>query len=484
MTCCRERVTMPVERRVPAGTGGGLSSSRLSLRFLMATAGTCLALTSAHGWGGEHNRITAAAIAVLPPGDGAILSPEAPALARVYCEFPDLNWPCYGEWGGGNADPAQPRFPDTRREWDISFYCGWDPVLRTGKGFPHRPPEALEAAALRFGNTVEALQAGRLADAARFAGVMFHYIQDSGSFPHVQPLHRAFHTRNLDGIRIDGYVPRRLGQTPAETATALTVRVRGLVDFTERRIAPLLAEAGLPLDEAMNLCAKELVPASVTRVVARLREEKSADYEAAALDCANECARVCADALHSALALAPHPLPPPAPSRPGTNLVFNPSFETGEGDRAPDGWCVGWLDLVDRSGRAEWYRAGTHWDKPVKTGGRSAMILWAPPMGLEWRQSWRRAVRVEAGETYRGAARVKTRAATGATWLALQFSDTAYQPIVDARSEVVKADTEWRTLSVEATAPPNARWLRAVLHTEANDGAVWFDDVEIVKPAH
>ena len=461
------------------------ANSRLSLllpclRILAAAVCGGLAIASAYGWGGEHNRITAAAVEILPAGDRAAIASEAAAMTRVYCEFPDLNWPCYGEWGGGNADPRLPRFPDTRREWDVSFYCGWDPVLRKGKGYPHRPPESLEAAAVHFGKTAGALRAGRLADAARFAGVMLHYIQDSGSFPHIQPIHRAFHTRNSDAIRITGYAPRRLGQTPAEAAAALATRVRELVTWTEHRLAPLLAEAGVPLEEARRLGAKETLPAAVTRAVARLRAERPADYEAAALDCANECARVCADAMHSALAFA---LTPAAatPSAANVNLVFNPSFELGDDACASDGWCVGWLDLNDRAGRAEWYRAGTHWDRPVKSGQRSTLLLWSPQKGLEWRQTWRRAVPVNAGETYRAAVWVKTRAATGATWFALQFSDTAYQSAGDAKSEVAKGDGEWQKLSLEANVPPNARWARAVLHTEANSGAVWFDDVEIVR---
>lgn len=448
---------------------------------LAAIAAMGFGLASAHGWGGEHNYITAAAVEALPADDRAVIAPEAAVLARLYCEFPDLNWPCYGEWGGGNADPRLPRFPDTRREWDISFYCGWDPVLQRGKSYPHKPPQAFEAAAVHFQRTVEALQAGRLADAARFAGVMFHYTQDSGSFPHVQPIHRAFHTKNLAAIGIAGYAPRQLGGTPAEAAAALNKRVRELTDWTERRLGPLLAGAGVPLDEAKRLATKQLLPAAVTQAVAKLRAEKLDDYEAAALDCANECARACADALHTALAFAPRPLPPPAANRPNTNLVFNPSFEAGDGGRAPEGWCVGWLDLNDRASRAEWYRAGTHWDKPVRTGKQSAMLLCAPQKGLEWRQTWRHAVPVNTGETYRAAVWVKTRAATGATWLALQFDDTTYKPITDTKSELVKGDFEWRKLSLKTNVPPNARWARAVLHTEANNGAAWFDDVEIVR---
>ncbi|MBI5685479.1 MAG: hypothetical protein HZC54_10385 [Verrucomicrobia bacterium] len=454
----------------------------LFLRILATTATAWLGLAPAFGWGGEHNRITAAAVEALPAGQRAAIAPEAAILARLYCEFPDLNWPCYGEWGGGNADPRLPRFPDTRREWDISFYCGWDPVLQKGKSYPHRAPESVEAAAVHFGKTVEALRAGRLADAARFVGVMFHYIQDSSSFPHIQPIHRAFHATKLDAIRTGGYEPQQLGNTPAEAAAVLTARVRKLVDWTEQRLAPLLAETGVSLDEAKRLTSKELLPAAVTRAVVKLRAEKPADYEAAALDCANECARLCADALHSAFALAPS-LAAAKPNPTNTNLAFNSSFESGDGDRAPEGWCVGWLDPNDRAGRAEWYRAGTHWDKPVRTGKRSAMLLWSPQKGLEWRQTWRRAVPVNAGETYRAAVWIKTRAITGSTWFAMQFYDTAYEPVSNAKNEVVKTDCDWKKLSLEATVPSNAHWLRAILHTEANSGAVWFDDVEIIRTA-
>ncbi|MDD4871464.1 MAG: hypothetical protein PHR77_12975 [Kiritimatiellae bacterium] len=442
-----------------------------------------IGIESTYGWSGEHNGITAAAVKLLPSEDRNYIAPEASMLAKEYCEFPDQNWPCMGEWGGGNADPHLPRFPDTRREWDISFYCGWDPVLQKGKGYPHRPPETFTAVQHYFGKAVEALQAGRLSDGARFIGVMFHYIQDSGAFPHVQPIHRSFHTKSLDVIHVDGYVPHSLGRTKEEAAAALAERVRDLVDWTEKRLAPLLADAGVPIDEAKKLCAKELVHARVAGAVAKLHTEKPAEFESAACDCANECLRVCADALHTVLTLAPHPRPEPVPNAPDINLVFNPSFEEDDGDRVPDGWYVGWLDLGDRSGRAEWYRAGTHWDKPVKTGQRSVLLLWVPDKGLEWRQDWRHALHVNDGENYQGTVWIKTRAATGTTWFALQSCDTAYQPVDSAKSEIIKKDGDWQKLSVKLRVPKGACWLRVILHTEGNSGAVWFDDVEVVKTA-
>ncbi|MFZ2642971.1 MAG: hypothetical protein WA117_18395, partial [Verrucomicrobiia bacterium] len=49
------------------------------LRILVAVATACLGFASAYGWGGEHNRITAAAVEVLPPDDRAAIAPEAAA---------------------------------------------------------------------------------------------------------------------------------------------------------------------------------------------------------------------------------------------------------------------------------------------------------------------------------------------------------------------------------------------------------------------
>ncbi|MBM4083062.1 MAG: hypothetical protein FJ278_25360 [Planctomycetes bacterium] len=223
------------------------------------------------------------------------------------------------------------------------------------------------------------------------------------------------------------------------------------------------------------------MPPAAVKAVAAIRAQREADFRAAALDCANECARACADTLHTALAFAPKPRPEPPPPPSSVNLVFNPSFEEDDGDGVPDGWCVGWLDLEDRVGRAERYRAGTHWDKPVRTGQFSALILWPPQKGLEWRQTWRRALRVRPGEKYRVAAWVKTRAAAGLNCVALEFYDAAYQPISRATSESATADDAWRLESVEVSVPEKARWARVILHSESSDGAVWFDDVEVVN---
>ncbi|HIE54746.1 MAG TPA: hypothetical protein EYP90_06145, partial [Chromatiaceae bacterium] len=339
-----------------------------------------------------------------------------------------------------------------RREWDVSFYCLYDPILRRGRSFPHAPPASYEAASLYFLKAVEALSQGSLEDGMRFLGVSLHYIQDSASFPHVQPIHRNFSVRNTGAIRLDGYKPRLLGGTPKGAAEALSKRLRDLVAWTERRLSPLLERAGLGMEEAKRLCAKETMHPKVTDSVRKLLLEQEPDFQAAVLDCAIECAKVCADAIHTALKFAKRPKPEVPPPPAGLNLAFNPSFEEDDGDGVPDGWCVCWLDLRDRVGRAYRYRAGTHWERHVRTGEFSVLILWAPKAGIEWRQTWRRAIPTKPGQRLRLSCWVKTKA-SGRTFIAIEFYDAAYKPISRAESRPLSGDNNWTKLDVEAIAP-------------------------------
>lgn len=460
-----------IRRALPLRTGGVLVLS-------LALASACPRL--AHPWGGEHHHITAAAMQCLAREEQEYLRPERSAITKTYCAFPDMNWPCYGQWGGGTGDPTAPRMPDTRRLWDISFYCQWDPVTQKGKGYPHMPPHSCEAARVFFLKAVDSLKKGHLEDGSRRLGVMLHYIEDTGSFPHVQPIHRVFHVKDAAAIRIEGYEPRSLGSTPHQAAGALFDRVEKLRQWTEGRFGPLLAGAGMPLDEAKRLAAKETMPPAVAAAVARLRATRPADYEAAATDCANECVRACADAIHSALSFAQKPRIEPEPNPLKVNLAFNPSFEDGSADGAPTGWCVGWLDPLDRAGRAEWYRAGTHFERHVRTGKYSLLLLWPPKKGLEWQQTWSKAIRVRPGEGYRGSAWGNA-AATAVHYLALEFSGTDYEPLLRAKSSPLTGAAGWQQLSVDAEVPQAARWVRVILHSEAGEGAAWVDDVEVVR---
>lgn len=454
---------------------------RIGGLIVMSLIAFCISAPPAFPWGGEHSRITVVALESLPQDEQAYLQPERSALVAVYCTFPDINWPCYGQWGGGVGDPRAPRMPDMRRLWEVSSYCQWDPVLVKGKGYPHAPPASCEAAAVFFLKAADALKRGRLEDGSRYLGVMLHYIQDSGSFPHVQPIHRVCHVKDSRAIQTQGYAPNLVGQTPEQAAKSLSDRVARLVETAERRMAPLLESAGMPWAEARRLASRETMPARVVEVVEIVRNQKPAEFEAVATDCANECVRACADAIHTALAFAEKPRAEPPSPAPNINLVFNPSLEIDDGDGVPDGWCVGWLDLADRVGRAEWYRAGTHWEKHVHSGSHSLLLLWPPKKGIQWQQTWPKALRVRPGEAYRGSVWAQGTGASGAAYVALEFSDTNYQPVHTAKSSPLGSEPGCQRLSVEATAPANARWVRMLLYCGASDGAAWFDDAEIVR---
>jgi hypothetical protein len=452
-----------------------------SVVLVLAAAVVCCSQSAAYPWGGEHSHITDVAITALPSEEQEYLRPERSILVECYCTFPDINWPCFGQWGSGTGDPRAPRMPDTRRLWEISFYTGWDPVLKKGKGYSHAPPQSCEAAEVSFLRAAQAFQDGRLEDGCRYLGVMLHYIQDTGSMPHVQPIHRNFHVKAIEAIRLEGYAPRLLGKTSDEASQSLRARVQELPKWTEQRLACLFESVGMPLEDAKRLSAQQLMAPAVVEAVTRLRTEKPAEFDAAAADCANECARVCADAIHSALAFAQKPYVPPEPNPVDVNLVFNPSLENGEDDAAPAGWVVNWLDVLDRAGRAEWYRARTHWENHVHTGNRSLLILWPPKKGLQWQQTWPKAIRVRPGEEYHGSVWGKAIATEGPCYLALEFADTDYRPLLVAKSDPLATSGQWQRLSVEASVPEKARWLRVILHAEGDQGAVWYDDVEVRK---
>ena len=427
-----------------------------------------------------HHRITEVAIEALPAEDLEYIGAEKSALINLYCGFPDMNWACYGEWGGGTGDPGKPRFPDTRREWEISFYCLYDPALGKGRFYFHGPPASYECTPIYFLKAVETLREGRVEDGVRFLGVLLHYIQDSASFPYLQPIHRNSGRIDAERFHLDGYTPRRLGKRPEEVANEIPKYIEELVRRAEMNMKPLIEWAGIPLEEAKRLCERDVMHPKVVEAVGRILAERGGDFRSAATRCALECADVCADVLHSALQFAA--IPAQIPSNPiGVNLAFNPSFEEDDGDDIPDGWYIGWLDLTDRAGRAKWYRAGTHWEKHVKTGKRSVLILWAPKSGIEWRQTWRRAIRVRDGERYKLSCWIETRGATGRSFVALEFYDGAYNPISRSESESVAGDIAWRKIEVESEPPQGARWMRVILRSEDNEGAVWFDDVELLR---
>ncbi len=428
---------------------------------------------------GNHEGLTDWVVGLLPPADQAWLAPEQVALSEQYCCFPDLDWANQGEWGGGNGDPTAPRFPDRRREWDISYYCDWDPVLRTGSRYPHAPPDALDAVAHFYLKALAAYRSGRYEDGTRYAGVMLHYVEDCGSLPHLQPFHR--------NLKLDDWRPvGKLAYTPVPQATgddapaACRARAEWLVTECETALGNLLGDRAT-VARLREQCAAVTMPPEVVRLMETLRAEQKDGFQALVRTCAEATLRASADVLRTLLnEVTDRQLPEASPPA-GTNLIYNPSVEDGQDRAAPDGWAPGWIDLDDRVGRTEWYRRGTHWEPLTHSGMGSLLLLWAPEQGLEWRQSWRRAIRVAPGQRYRLEAWARVQGGEGQATALLAFADTAYHPLAEASAPALDKPTGWTTLTCEATAPEGARWLRVILRSTMRDGAVWFDDLSVTR---
>ena len=131
-----------------------------------------------------HHRITQAALEALPAADRDFLAPEADLLVWTYCGLPDMNWHWYGTFAQDLHIPSDRRLPDVRREWGIPRYCAWNSLTRTGRWYPHWPPETIAATVAHFGRAWQALETGNFHDAIRILGVSLHYAQDTGAPAH------------------------------------------------------------------------------------------------------------------------------------------------------------------------------------------------------------------------------------------------------------------------------------------------------------
>lgn len=402
----------------------------------------------------DHNWMMFATVRALSESERAYLEPELELLVTVYTTFPDQNWSNQGEWGGWSGLPDAGRTPNDRREWGISHACGFSPVSRQGKPLSlHGPPGSYEAVEVLFPRIVALLQEGRHGDAIRVLGAMSHAVQDSATFPHMQALHRASHFRFQD-VAIPDYQPVERGDSPEEAARALAARTEQMVGFTEKLASEIRA------------------------AMAHGDEEKNS---ALRVQCAGEAAKVLADAIHTAILLA-GPKPDVRRAPPNADLIVNGSVEQDDfGEPWPAGWVAQWNDPMDRLGRLEWAGLIARNQTLRRSGRHSLKLMWANEKGLQWRQTWPAAVRVEPGERYRATAWVKTAQATGETDLALEFATRSAQPVATLACEPVAGDLEWTRLSVEGVAPPEAERVRIVLRSRSSDGAAWFDDVALMR---
>jgi hypothetical protein len=404
--------------------------------------------------GGDHNWMMWASVCALSPADRAYLEPELELLIRHYTHVPDTNWSNQGEWGGWSGFPNSQWYPNFRREWGVSHACGWSPVSRKGTPlYLHGPPGAYVGVKTLFPRVVELFRKGRHGDAARVIGAASHAIQDSATFPHMQAIHRAAGF-DVSRIAIPGYKPRLLADTPEKAAKALARDTEAMVHWTEK------------------------LAIEIRKVMASGDGKRYSELRA---QCCNEAAKVVADFVHTAVALAgPRPKARPHPF--SKNLVVNGNVETADfGEPAPKGWVAWHNDRKDRLGVCDWEGRVTRNQNLWRSGRRSLKLMWAPKKGLEWRQTWPCALFAKPGEQYRARVWLRTVDAAGQSGVALQFARRNAEIVTTVEGKSVGGTSDWVQLAVEAAVPEGAERLRVVLFSRENQGAVWFDDIELMR---
>lgn len=231
-------------------------ASKIGMTRLLLV-GLLLGAGPAFGWG-PHSEITRAAVDRLP------------AESRVEERLGSLELQRYS-W-----------LPDYR-DAVLPDYSPNDYLLF--EGFPqhvsHLTPEVRKTYRPFFHRALQALRTENRTNAARWAGSLVHFVQDSGSPPHALPTSGPLHFRMenwIDGERIEiaGYRPRRLGGSAAAAVEALERRMEA-----EIRAAREIGERLKPLCE---------------------REDRAA-AEPLLLEAGRNSARVSADLLHTLLSL-------------------------------------------------------------------------------------------------------------------------------------------------------------------------------------
>lgn len=442
-------------------------------------------------WAEEHHTITREAIRVQPKNVQDWLEPEKNLLWKIYCMFPDLNWPWYGEWGGESGCPDKERLPDLRREWNISYYCGWDPLCQkeilyppgkdilppgcpppsTKPSFPpsmrnYCPMGSYSAPQRYLPLLISAIEEGRFADGIRFLGVLLHHIQDRGAFTYWPELHMKGHITDQKLIHLRKYQPQVLGSTIESAISQIVNRMHLLSNFQNKRIGD---------------------------VIKAHKSRNRDEIDAAILEFALETCRLTADTILTVAHLMDYGKPanywgywiefPNSGNPTNINLVDNPSFERDDGSGYPDGWVIGWYNLKDRMGRAEWDWSRKHsvFSKVVRSGERSIKLMWTPEEGIEWRQRWPVAISVLPGEKYRCSGWIKCQKSTGKSYIAIYTYTRDNEPVKVLCSSATSGTHDWKRIEFDFKIPPKVEKIRCACRSDGNKGAVWFDDIEIIR---
>jgi hypothetical protein len=433
-----------------------------------------------------HQVITKTAIESLSPSEQNWLGKEKEFLIEFYSSFPDYNWPWMGNLTGDSGDPNAPRLPDIRREWDVSYYCGRDPVTGNTISTPGKdilpqgnppfpfsdvesgeyvPMGSYDAPEIYMPRIMKALEAATFEDGIRILGVLLHHIQDRGAFHYWPDLHKVGNMEDYSLLTIKDYSPEMLGDDLDTAIAGLKTKMKSLSDFC--------GSISLPLRES-------------------IKNNDNKYFEETILAIHQNAARVSADLIYTVIQLADcehcvnfwgYALGPSMSGNPTMlNLLENSDFEKDDGSNYPKAWVAKYHNLKDRVCRAEWIKSSNYsiFSKNVRKGTHAVNLMWTPEEGAEWIQRWPSAIKVNPNENYSLSGWLKTVDATGQSYLSACFYD-GIKMLTTRKSAEFAKNNDWTKVNLDFSIPENIDRLRVSCRSDNNKGAVWFDDLELYR---
>ena len=233
----------------------------------------------AFAWSEPHHAITKGAIDVLPAWQKELLGVESEALIGNYCLIPDNVF----------TDKANAKFA----------VLGSKPteVYLLNLHLPAQQQENLETMSFFLGKAVEAIQAGKIGDAARYMGTLCHQIEDYGSPSHTVPGDNMF-TLLQQFLPPPEHMQDQLLHGPIESGEIEVV----IKDYQPQLLGASVEEAAWRLLHRVN---DEIINARSTTIPiiqALYAKDKEAQV-AAQLKAATFDAKVVADTFHTILCL-------------------------------------------------------------------------------------------------------------------------------------------------------------------------------------
>ena len=159
--------------------------------------------------------------------------------------------------------------------------------------------------------------------------------------------------------------------------------------------------------------------------------------------------------------------------RPMDNALTNPSFELDlNRDLLPDGWTP---DAFRSNGKLVW-------DDSASRSGKASLRIDDPGNRTdgEWKDNIARWVSqprpVNAETQYKLEAWVKTQGVQGISRVVLAWQN-GHQWISEDATESVSGTSDWKRISLTATAPENATEVRVLFEVGYGNGTAWLDDI-------